>query len=146
MNPSTARAIDRLMRQASRPRRERKSRFSIAPVILAIGLTLGYQLTSRLVPMVWGSMLPGGLTQAQTFRGWPGLIWTLALQCHRNFATALFWLVAIGATGFVLAIFARPLRPIVWLMALATILIDAGIVYVTLRTAIEATAMQAGIM
>lgn len=144
MNPSTAQALDRLLRQMSRPPRARKSRFSTAPLILALGLALGYQLTSRLVPMVWGSMLPGGLDQARFFRGWPGLVWASSVRCHRDFPGVAAVLAVIGGVGLLLSTVVRPLRPIVWLMAVATIAIDAGIVYVTLRTAIEATAQSAG--
>ena len=145
MNPSAARAVDRLMRQMNKPPRARKSRFSIAPVILALGLVLGFQLLSRLVPHVWESMLPGGLDQARQFRGWAGLVWASAVHCHRDSTGAIAILATIGGVGFLLSTFVRPLRPIVWLMAIATIGVDAGIVYVTLRTAIEATAQQAGI-
>jgi len=113
--------------------------------VLALGLALGYQLVSRLVPMVWGSMLPGGLPQARMFRGWPGLVWAAAVQSHDNFAGSMLVLCIIGGAGFFISTFARPLRPIVWLMVVAVIAIDAGIVYVTLRTAIEATAMHAAI-
>ena len=38
----------------------------------------------------------------------------------------------------------RPLRPLIWLAAALLILLDAGIVYVTLRTAVEATAGAVG--
>lgn len=145
MNPSTAKAVDRLMRQMSKPPRVRKGRFSMAPVILSLGLFLGYQLLTRLVPHVWGSMLPGGLEQARHFRGWAGLVWMSAVHCHRDFTQTVMILVAIGGVGWFLTMFARPFRPIVWLMAIAVIGINAGIVYVTLRAAIEATAQNAGI-
>ena len=135
------------MRATSRkPARPRRSRFSIAPVILASGLVVGHQLLTRLVPMVWGSMLPGGLMQARTFRGWAGLVWNVAVWMHGDFAGTAVVLGSIAGVGFLVAMFARPLRPLVWLAAVAVIGLDAGIVYVALRAAIEATAMNAGIM
>ncbi len=146
MNPSTDRAFERVLKAMSRPSRPRRSRFSTAPFVLALGLLLGYQLTSRLVPMVWGSMLPGGLDQARTFRGWPGLVWALAVACHRDVFGVVATLAGIAVAGFWLSMFVRPLRPLVWLMVVGTIAIDAGIVYVTLRAAIEATAQNAGLM
>ena len=145
MNPSTARALDRLLRQMERPARSRKSRFSTAPIVLALGLVLGYQLLSRLVPMVWSTMLPGGLEQARTFRGWPGLVWRLAVACHADFAGVLVVLGGIAAAGVFLSTWVRPLRFLVWLAAVASILIDAGIVFVTMRTALDATARAAGL-
>lgn len=146
MNPSTARALDRVLRQMSRPPRARKTRFSTAPIVLALGLVVGYQLTARLVPKYWAAMLPGGLDQARFFRGWPGLLWASSVRCHLDFPGSAGLLAAIGASGFFLSTFVRPLRPVVWLMVAGTIAIDAGIVYVMIRTALEATARNAGIM
>ena len=137
MNQSTARALDRLFRQMSRPPRVRKSRFSIAPVILALGLLLGHQLVWKLVPTYWGSQLPGGLNQARHFRGWSGLLWACVVVAHRDFTATVALLSVIAASGLLLSALCRPLRPIVWLMALAVIAIDGGIVYVMMRTAIE---------
>lgn len=117
---------------------------SPAPIVLAIGLVMGFQLTSRLVPMVWESMLPGGLNQARFFHGWAGLLWNMALRTHYDFPFTLTVLIGIGLIGFVLSAAAKPLRPLVWLMAAAVIGINAGIIYVTLRTAIEAIAAKAG--
>lgn len=146
MNPSTAAALDRILRQMSRPPKVRKSRFTTAPIVLGLGLALGYLLASRLVPMVWGSMLPGGLDQARSFRGWPRLVRELAVRCHRDFLGTVGVLTGIGVAGLFLSAFVRPLRPVVWLMAVAAILADAGIVYVTLRVAVEATARNSGMM
>src|SRR4051794_28611003 len=112
MRPSTSRALDRVLRQMSRPPRVRPSRFSTAPIILGLALGLGYLLLSRLVPMYWSAMLPYGLPQANTFRGWPGLVWALAVHCHRDFAGTMTILGAIALAGFALSTFARVLRPI----------------------------------
>ena len=146
MDRSTAHALDRVLRPMSRPPRVRKSRFSTAPIILALALALGYLLASRLVPMYWGSMLPNGLAQANTFRGWPGLVWSIAVHCHRDFAGTVGILGGIGLVGFLISTFARPLRPLVWLMAAAAVAADAGIVYVTIRTAAELTLRNVNMM
>lgn len=146
MNPSTSRALDRVLRQMSRPPRVRRSRFSTAPILLGLALGLGYLLLARLVPMYWASMLPHGLPQATTFRGWPGLVWSLAVHCHRDFAGTATILGGTALVGLVLSTFARPLRPVVWLMAAAAVAADAGIVYVTIRTAAELTLRNAGMM
>ena len=143
MNPSTARALDRLLRKMERPRRRR--RFTTAPLVLALGLVVGYQLLVRLVPQVWSTTLPGGLAQARFFRGWPGLVWHVALFCHRNFSTVLLVGGLLVAGAIVVGGWLRPLRFLVWLAAVAVILADAGIVYVTLRIALVATAADSGI-
>jgi hypothetical protein len=124
-------------RPTARPPRVRKSRFSIAPVILGLGLLLGHQLVWKLVPTYWGSVLPGGLERARHFRGWAGLLWVCAVVCHRDFVATISLLGVIAGSGLLLSTFCRPMRPIVWLMALAVIVIDGGIVYVMMRTAVE---------
>ncbi len=145
MKSSTEKALDRAMKAMTRPARPKRSRFSTSPIVLAIGLVIGHQLTYRLVPTYWAAMLPGGLEQAGFFRGWAGLLWSMAVACHRDFAGVVAILAGIWFTGFFLSTFLRPLRPLVWLMVLAVIAIDGGIVYVMARTAIEATAQSAGI-
>lgn len=137
MNPSTLKALDRLTRRLERAERRRPRRFSTAPLVLGLGLTLGYQLLVRLVPRVWGAMLPGGWDQANNLRGWPGLVWALALAAHHHFTLVIVLiagstLLAWGAIRAVPAV-----RFLVWLAALAVILFDAGILYVTLRTTLE---------
>jgi hypothetical protein len=143
VNPSTARALDRLLKKMDRPPRRR--RFSTAPLVMGLGLVLGYQLLVRLVPRVWSTTLPGGLGQARFLRGWPGLVYRLALFCYRDFSAVLLVGGLLVAAAVVVSGWLRPLRFLVWLAAVAVILADAGIVYVTLRTALEATAAASGI-
>jgi hypothetical protein len=147
MNDKTLKALDRALDKLERAsnRQQRRGRPSTAPIVLAIGLVLGYQLLVRLVPKVWASLLPGGLDQAAQFRGWPGLVARLSVTCQQNFTAT----IAVGA-GIVIAAYlwgrwVRPLRFLVWLAALAVIVLDAGIIYVTLRSSMEATFEGAGI-
>jgi hypothetical protein len=144
MNPSTARALDRLLRKMARPPRPRR-RFSTAPIVLALALALMHPLLTRLVPAVWGSMLPGGLEQARHLQGGPGLVWRMALALQNGGVRGVALLAGIAAAGLVLAFTARPLRWLVWPAAAGTILIDAAIVFITLRAALEATARSAGL-
>jgi hypothetical protein len=145
MNPKTQRAFERLARQMSRQSARPRGRISTAPLMLALGLVLGYQLLVRLVPRVWGTLLPGGWEQASMLRGWPGLVWRLAIACHLNFSLALAIGAVIVGAAIIVSGWIRPLRFLVWLAAVGVILLDAGIVYVTLRTALEASAHASGI-
>ncbi len=145
MNPSTERALDRLLQKMARPPRTRRSRFSTAPVVIALGLVLGYQLLVRLVPRVWGELLPGGMRQARFLRGWPGLVGNLAWSCHLHFSAVLVIGGLFVAGAILVSGWLRPLRFLVWLAAIGVILADAGIVYVTLRAALETTADASGI-
>lgn len=141
MNDKTLKALDRALDKLERAskRQQRKGRFSTAPFMLALGLVLGYQLLVRLVPKVWGSSLPGGLAQARQLRGWPGLVAALAVVCDRNFSSVLGIGAATVVAAFLWVRWAGPLRFLVWLAAVAVILVDAGIVYVTLRTSMAVT-------
>lgn len=145
MNESTKRALDRALKSMARPPRRKPSRFSMAPIVLGLALLLGFQLVHRLVPMVWSTMLPGGWQQANHLRGWPGLVWGLAVASHESFLTSCLWLGGLWVGAMVFSASARPLRPLLWLLAVGAIGADAGIVYVTLTTSIRATAQAAGI-
>lgn len=144
LKPSTERALDRVFDKMARPPKKRK-RFSIAPVYLALALVLGYQLLVRFLPMLWSQMLPGGLAQANSFWGWPGLVWRLAVLFNTRFDVTLLWLGGIGVSGFLISSWLRPLRFLVWLAALLMIAFDAGIIIVALKTAMDLTMRQAGI-
>jgi hypothetical protein len=138
------RALDRLERSAARSER-RRSRFSTGPILLALALVVGYQILVRLVPAVWAEFLPGGLEQARMLRGWPGLVASLALLCRRNFSGLVIVLGGVVGSAWLLGRWSRILRFLVWLAALAVILLDAGLIYVTLRTSLEVTVQSSGL-
>ena len=123
------------------PRSKRKSGFSTSPLVLAIGLTLGYQLLTKLLPRLWATILPGGFEQGAMLSGPANLIWRLAWFCHDE-----FFLVLIGCgtiVAFSLALSRRPmLRPVVWLMAVGTICADAAILVIALRTSMQAVGID----
>src|SRR5579883_1614443 len=117
MNPKTLKALDRAIERMDRLAKRRRGGFSTAPIMLGLGLTLGYQLLVRFVPMVWASLLPEGLSQVSHLRGWPGLVWRLASLCHANFTIMAAMMAVIVAAGFLVSSRLRPLRFLVWLAA-----------------------------
>lgn len=145
MNPSDARAIDRLVRQLERRSKRRAGGFSLAPVYLALGLLLGDRLLIWLVPMVWNATLPGGFDQALKLQGLGGLLAQVAwaLRARSRFIELVLGGIAIA--GFLVSHFVRPLRILVWLAAVAMVLVDAGIVFVTLKTALAVTTSDIGL-
>lgn len=137
---SLDRILDRMERRGRRPR----ARVTTAPVVLAAGLVLAYLLLTRLVPVLWESLLPHGLEQAAGLRGWPGLVWRAAVFCHWH--PRAVW-TAIGATlvtGLLVGGLARPLRVLVWLAAVGVIVADAGILVIALQTSLKLTVDAAG--
>ena len=137
MNESTRAALDRIVRSMNRRKPKRPRGFSAAPLVVAAGIVLGYQLLVRLVPQVWANILPGGFEQGAFLGGWPGIVWKAAWYCRLHFAT-----VAVGGFVIVAAMFLvgrRPItRPIAWLAAVVVILLNAGILYVTMKTGMDA--------
>lgn len=134
-----ARALDRL----SRPPKRRRG-LSRAPVILGLGLLVGFQLLVRLLPRVWGELLPGGLNSAARLRGWPGLLYAAARFCYHEFPVAAGTLVGITLASLILSWWWWPFRWLSWLAALAVLAADALILVLILRTALAATAATAG--
>ena len=66
MNPDAERTLQRFLEQSARPARRRAGRISTAPIVLGLGLLLGYQLLVRLVPLVWSATLPGWRSTIQS--------------------------------------------------------------------------------
>lgn len=133
----TLRKLDRLLNQLEGKARRPRSRFPMAAIYLTLALILGYQLLVRFVPMVWSTLLPEGLTQAENLRGWPGLIYRLGWICHTRFEQVLLALGGISVAGFVLSCGPWPARVFVWLAAVGCVLIDAGIVFVAIMTCVQ---------
>jgi hypothetical protein len=137
MNDSTRSALNRIDRALDRPARKRKPGFSTSPLVLAGGLVLGYHLLVRLVPSLWANILPGGFEQGSMFVGLPWIVWRLAWFCHLHFTS-----VAAG-TGILVSIALvlgrHPFtRPVAWLMAVASILLDAGILFIAIKAGMDA--------
>jgi len=145
MKPSTEKALDRVLRKMARPPRRRLGWFSIAPIYLALGMVLAYQLLVRFVPMVWSALLPGGIELAPRLRGWPAVVWRFSVVCRFHFRGVAQILGAAALAGFLVSSFLRPFRFLVWIAAIAVMLIDAGILIVTIITALYTTMQAAGI-
>jgi len=136
MNPSTEKALNRALRAMERARRPRRG-FTLTPLVTALGCAVAYVLLTYLLPRVWAATLPGGLDSAMRLRGWPGLAWRLAVVAHRHFGgfcvvsgilvLASTLLTRAGALGRLLA----------WLLAVATVLVNGGILYVTIRVPVD---------
>ncbi len=144
MTHDALKSIDRIMDRMERRSRRPRGRVTTAPLVLAVGLALGDLLLTRLVPVLWESLLPYGLEQAAGLRGWPGLVWRAAVFCHTH--PRPVW-AAIGASlvvGLLVGGVARPLRVLVWLAAVGVIVVDAGILVIALRTSLMLTVDAAG--
>ncbi len=144
MNLSTDRALKRFLEKTARSPR-RRSGPTTAPLVLGLALLLGYQLLVRLLPMVWSATLPGGLAQARAFRGWPGLLYRLGETCYNNVLGVSWIIVGSVIVSFLLCRAAWPLRWFVWLIVVSAILLDAVVLVMILRTALMATALEAGV-
>ena len=137
MNDKTQAALDRMDAAIDRSARKRRRGFSTAPFVLAGGLTLGYQLLVRLVPRLWAGILPGGLEQGAMFRGLPRLVWQMAWFSYLRFPVVLVGCLVIVAIAFALG--RNPwTRPIVWLMSVCSIVLDAAILIIALKAGMDA--------
>lgn len=125
-------------------RRHRPGRFSMAPITLGLALLLGILLLTEMVPRVWNAVLPGGLAQASTFRGWPGQLLQLARWLFANRAGALMAVGGLAVVGLPLASRSRAFRWTFRLLALAAILADFAIVYAVLYVAYVAVGSPLG--
>jgi len=139
MNDSTRRALDRINRALDRQHQgsRRPAGFSTSPLVLAGALVLGYHLLVRVVPGLWAGILPDGLGSVAHLVGWPAIVWRAAWFCHTRFPAVVTGVVAIVAIGLIFGR-ARATRPLAWLMAVAAIAADAGILFVAIRAGMDA--------
>lgn len=144
MDPRTIKKVNRLLDQMER-RARRPRRFPTSPILLGIGLVIMELLLTRLVPRAWAALLPRGLEQASGFQGWPRLVWNAALFCHRYEQPVFIAIAVVTILGFVVASRSRLIGILIWLSAVGVILLDAGIIVVTILTSLQATSADAGI-
>ena len=138
MNDSTRRALDRMEKALGRSGPKRRRGFSTAPIVLALGLVLAYQLLVRLIPSLWEQILPGGFEQGG---GLDGLgrarLSADGLFCHLRFQVVLVGVVVVVGLGLVLG--RHPVtRPVAWLMAVAAIALNGAILLIALKTGMNA--------
>ncbi len=145
MNQDTRRSLDRVLDRLEKQSRGSRRRFSTAPIMLGLGLILGNMNLTALVPMLWDEFLPGGLDHAETFRGWPALVWKASILCQS--VQGMVWLVigSVVATGLVGCWLSRSLHYLVWLSAVIVIAANAGILAITLQTSLMATRAATGL-
>lgn len=139
MNPSTSRAMDRVLRSMERARQPRRRRFPRSALMMGLGLVLAEQILVRLVPRIWDATLPGGVDQAAHFNGLPGLIYRAALACHRNPGPPLWIIGGLTIIAILVSRLGWPFRVLVWLAAVGTILLNAAILAITLQAAMAAS-------
>jgi hypothetical protein len=135
------------LEKLSRPKNRRRGsmRLSLAPFYLGMALLVGHQLLLRFVPMVWSATLPGGLQQAHFLRGWGGLLWAFCVLFYLRFNQVALILFGVWAIALVLSLANRYLRLLVWLVAFAVVMLDFGILIVTLETALHSGMREVGI-
>lgn len=145
MNRSTQKALDRLLSKMERTARRPRRSVPTSPFVLGLGLIVGNLLLVRFVPMVWASFLPGGLDSAPRLRGWPGLVWNLAVFCYARQPTVYLGIGAVVVATLLVGTWLRPVRWITWIGALTVIALDAGILFIAMRTSYAATIEQSGL-
>ncbi len=144
MNPETQRQFDRLLKQSGRSPR-RGWRLAMSPISFGFGLAVGFVLLTQLVPNVWQAMLPGGLDQARMLRGWPAILWQSSLFCRAHAGSVTMLGALVVGFGLIFGGWSRALRWLFWVAALLVVFLDAAILFILLRTALQANAQAAGL-
>jgi hypothetical protein len=138
MNRRSRDLLKRFAAAAGRSRRRARRRFSLAPITLGLALGVGLVWLAMMLPRVWAATLPGGLVQAAAFGGWPGLVWDAAVAAHRYFAAIGGAIVGLTILGLPLASRSGAIRWGFRLLAMLAVLLDFGLVFVTMRVALAA--------
>ncbi len=145
MNPANLKAFDKILARMERRANRSTRRFTASPVVLTLGLILADVLLTRLVPLMWDAMLPGGVEQAFQFRGWAGLLWSVVLVCRKSQREIRIGIGVIAFLALVLSYRFRSIRVLVWLSAAGVIALNAAILVLTLRTSMAASPLNQGL-
>lgn len=145
MNPETLRKLERQLRKLDRRRPRAIGRGFTAALVFAAGLMLAHFLLSRLVFTIWETLLPGGLDQADSFVGWPGLVWHAAVFCRVNYLGTAIAMGVAALVAFIATSWGRLFRVALWLAAVSVLILNAGILVIVLRSSMHANAAAAGL-
>ena len=109
-----------------KPRKPKRSRFTLAPLYLAVGLAVCYLVLTIMVP----AMIALAGKQAindQSKSGWAGFTMRLSERVQEQKTFAICIAVVIGVAGFVLPFIVRSARYLVWVLALGVFLLDIAL-------------------
>jgi hypothetical protein len=111
----------------TQPKQPRRRRFTLASLYLALGIGVGYLVLTRMVPAMH-AIAEGGLgAQRREASGWEAFAGRLSLWVVSHPAASKLLAVGIALAGFLLPIWVRSTRYLVWLLALAVFLLDVGL-------------------
>jgi hypothetical protein len=146
MNDHTLKSLDRALDRVERSldRQRRQPRFTTAPFVFGVALILGYQLLVRLVPTIWSGLVQQGVGQAGKFGPWAKQVIALSRFCQQNFIVAAGFIAMATFAAIVISRGGMLMRFLVSLIAVATILLDVGIIYVVVGAGIESAMNGAG--
>jgi hypothetical protein len=145
MNDQARKTLERIEQEFGSPRRRPRRGFSMSLVVFALGLILADVLLTMLVPRIWVSVLPHGLDTAAHFVGWPRLVWQAAVFCHYRQRVVQVGIVVAVLLGLMVSASGRPGRILVWLSAVGVIVLNALVMIITIKAALNVTAAAAGI-
>lgn len=136
MNPRTLKSLDRALARMEKRQRQGPRRFPKSAITLVLALLVGHQLLARLVPMVWATAWREG--------GWGGFgpfrqtVWQVSTIMQGRDAMILWAIGAIGILSLLLGYRSMMIRRLLWIASVVVILLNAGILFSTFRTSLEA--------
>jgi hypothetical protein len=143
MNRNALKSLERIQRGLERARK-RRAGGSTAPFVFAAGLVLADFLLVYLVPYIWETVLPRGLDGADAMVGMGALLWRSVVYCQLYQNGVRVGIVAATVAAMLVSR-ARPLRVAVWASAVGVLLMNAGILVVTLHAGLSETAAHVGL-
>ena len=84
-------------------------------------------LLTEILPRVWDATLPGGLRQADSFRGWPGRLWQSAVFAYQYRMLLAAGVGVVVMIGLPIASRSRAFLLIFRLLAFVLVLADFAI-------------------
>ena len=109
----------------TQPKKPKPSRFTLAPLYLVAGLTAGYVVLRFLVPAL--RKMEAGQA-APPLSGWQEFSLQLSDWVVHHTSAGITVGACLAVAAFLLPVFLRPARYLIWIVALAIILFDVALV------------------
>lgn len=139
MSDETLKALDRALTKLEKgQRRGGGGRFPRSSLTLAIALLLGHQLLVKLVPRVWPSVV-NDATWGR-LAPWQQATWRLAQLLYGHDSAVFLAVGGVFLAAVVVGYKSKTVRFLIWLAAIAVILLNMAVLFTTYRLSLAAAA------
>ena len=101
-------------------------RFTLASLYLAVGLAVCFLVLTKMIPAISG-IVDEKVQRQQSSGGWHAVTLQLSAWACAHESVLIMAFAVIGIGGFILPFLIRPMRYLIWAIALAVLVLDVAL-------------------